>query len=95
MYFVVLVTTKYTSLEEAKAKAPEDIAAHVAHSREAHERGDLVMAGAFLDHPEEPVSTMAVLTSRRAAEEYVQGDPFVRKQMVSGWEIREWANLLP
>ena len=47
------------------------------------------MAGAFLDNPDEPLSTMAVLSSREAAEEYVKGDPFVQKGMTSNWYIRE------
>jgi hypothetical protein len=31
------------------------------------------MAGAFLDDTDEPLSTMAVTSSREAAEEYVKG----------------------
>jgi len=53
----------------------------------------VVMAGAFLDRPDEPLSTMAVCASREAAEEYVRGDPFVVKGKVSGWHIRAWANM--
>ena len=51
------------------------------------------MSGAFIDKKDEPLSTMAVLTSREAAEEYITGDPFVIKGMVSNWYIREWANM--
>lgn len=50
-------------------------------------------AGAFLDHPEEPLGTMAVLASREAAEGFVEGDPLVRHGMVARWTIRAWANL--
>ena len=42
---------------------------------------------------DEPLSTMAVLTSREAAEEYITGDPFVIKGMVNNCYIREWANM--
>jgi uncharacterized protein YciI len=51
------------------------------------------MAGAFLDNPAEPLSTMSVLTSREAAEEYIKGDPFVVNGMVTNWHIRECANM--
>lgn len=51
------------------------------------------MAGAFLDSPDEPLSTMAVLTSRDAAEDFIRGDPFVVKGMVREWHIRMWANM--
>lgn len=74
-------------------QAPEDIAVHVARSKQLHEQGVITMAGAFLDGLEEPLSTMAVLTSREAAEDFVRGDPFVEKGMVREWRIREWANM--
>jgi uncharacterized protein YciI len=92
-YYVVFLTTAYDSFAEAKAKAPELIAAHLARSGELHRGGTLVMAGAFVDRPEEALSTMAVLTSREAAEDFVKGDPFVRNGRVREWHIREWANM--
>ena len=91
-FWVVQLTTRYGSLEEAMQTAPEEMAAHMARSKEFHERGELLMAGAFLDG-DGPVSTMAVLTTREAAEEFARGDPFVLIGMVSGWRVREWANL--
>ena len=75
-YCVVFCVLKYASFEEARTEAPDEIAAHVRHSRELHEDGTLLMAGAFLDENDEPLSTMAVTTSREAAQEYVRGDPF-------------------
>ena len=51
------------------------------------------MSGAFIEKTGEPLSTMGVLTSREAAEEYIKGDPFVLKGMVSNWSLREWANM--
>lgn len=47
-------------------------------SQEFHVAGALLMAGAFLDQPEEPVCTMAVLATGAAAEDYARGDPFAR-----------------
>lgn len=93
-YYVVFFTTKYASLDEARTQAPDDIARHIARTKQFHERGDLVLGGAFLDRPEHPVGTMAVLTSGQAAEDYVRGDPFVLKGMVSSTDIRPWANML-
>ena len=52
------------------------------------------MAGVFLDRPEEPLSTMAVFTSREAADDDIWGDPFVLHGMVSHWHIREWATMV-
>jgi uncharacterized protein YciI len=33
---------------------------------------------------------MAVFTTREAAEEFAEGDPFVLNGVVSRWEIRAW-----
>lgn len=92
-YYVVFVVTKYTSFEEAATKAPDAIATHVKRSKELHEKGTLLLSGAFLDKTDEPLSTMAVHTSYEAAVEYIQGDPFYLNGMISKWYIREWANM--
>jgi len=93
VYYVVFASLKYGNFEEAKVKASEEIVAHIARSKELHKNGTLLMSGAFLNDPEEQLSTMAVLTSREAAEEYLKRDPFFLKGMVSKWYIREWANM--
>jgi uncharacterized protein YciI len=74
-YFVVFCNTKYASFEDAKINAAEDIAAHIKRSHELHEKGTLLMSGAFIEKNDEQLSTMAVLNSREAAEEYIKGDP--------------------
>ncbi len=93
IYFVVQCFLTYPSFEDAKAKAPDEIAAHIKRSKEFHAKGVLVMAGAFLDNHDEPLSTMGVLISREAAEEYLKGDPFYINGMMSNWTIRVWANM--
>jgi uncharacterized protein YciI len=93
-YHVIFMTTTFRSLAEVQATAPAELAAHLARSRQLHTDGVLLMAGAFLDRPEEPLQTMGVLVSREAAEDYARHDPFVRGGMVSDWTIREWANML-
>lgn len=92
-YFVVFCQTRYASFDEALSKAPHLIAEHITRSNELHEQGKLLMSGAFLDNPQEPLSTMGVLATREDAEEYMQGDPFVLAGMVERWYIREWANM--
>jgi uncharacterized protein len=93
-YFVAFLDTKYASIEEAGRLAPDTLAAHMARSQQWHAEGRLLMAGAFLDRPEEPVSTMAVLRTRADAEEFVAGDPFVLAGMVARSDIRPWADIL-
>jgi uncharacterized protein YciI len=92
--FVVFLQTKYTSLDDAQRLAPEVLEGHLARSRQWHADGRLLMAGAFLDRPNEPVSTMAVLPTLEDAEEFAAGDPFVLEGMVASSDIRPWANML-
>ena len=93
MYYVAFFEACYDSLDEATAKVPDVVAVHRARSQEFHARGTLLMSGAFLNNREEKLRTMAVLTTREAAEEYARGDPFVLNGMTSRWYIREWANM--
>jgi uncharacterized protein YciI len=92
-YYVVFMTTKFQSMAQVQSTAPAELASHLARSKQLHEAGVLLMAGAFLDHPEQPVQTMGVLASRQSAEEYARQDPFVQAGMVSGHTIRKWANM--
>ena len=50
------------------------------------------MIGTFANPQEE--GSMAIFTSREAAEEFVRGDPFVVEGVVRSWEIREWNEVL-
>lgn len=93
VYYVVFFETRYDSLEDAISKAPDVIAAHLARSNELHAQGTLLLAGAFLRTSKEQLGTMAICTTREAAEEYARNDPFVLNGMVSTWYIREWTNL--
>jgi uncharacterized protein YciI len=93
-YYVAFFVTSCKSMAEVMAKNASTVAAHLARSNELHKKGSLLMAGAFLDNPDEPVSTMGIFPTREAAEEYAKGDPFVLNGLVTKWYIREWANIL-
>ena len=82
----------YESADEVLTKAAAHFAAHVARGREFHSRGSLLMYGPFGDPQRE--GSMAVFTSREAAEEFVEGDPFVLNGVVRDWHIREWDEAL-
>ena len=94
VYFVACFTTTFHSMEEVRAAAPEALARHLAQSKELQAKGDLLMAGAFLENGDGPVTTMGVLRTREAAEAYAKADPFVQNGMVSVWTVRAWANIL-
>ena len=46
------------------------------------------MTGPFADPQQQ--GSMAIFTTREAAEEFVAGDPFVLNGVVRAWELREW-----
>ena len=93
MYYVVSFEILYDSLEDVVARAPQDLAAHVARSRELHASGSVLMAGAFVQEGDEPLSTMAICPTREAAEAFARGDPFLLHGMVRSWRIREWRDM--
>src|SRR5689334_11155830 len=92
-YFVVTCVLKYASFDEARSSAPDAIKEHIKRSKELHQQGKLLMAGAFIDASDDPLSTMAVTVSHEAAEDYLRGDPFFKMGMIASWTIREWANM--
>lgn len=92
-FFVVFMTTRFSSFADVQGEAPEQLAEHVRTSKQLHERGQLIMAGAFLDRPDEPLRTMGVLRTAEDATRYAENDPFVRAGFVEEWHIRQWANI--
>ncbi len=93
-YCVLFFTTKFKSMDEVRAKAPEALAAHLSRSNQLHKEGKVLMAGAFRGSSAEPIKTMAVFYTREDAEEYAKGDPFLLIGMVSEWHVVDWANIL-
>jgi uncharacterized protein len=82
----------YESADDVASKAPVHFPAHSAHLDEFHSRGTLLMVGTFGNPQEE--GSMAIFTTREAAEEFARGDPFVLNGVVRSWHIREWDEVL-
>ena len=82
----------YDSADDVLAKAPAHFPAHSARVDDFRARGELLIVGTFANPQEE--GSMAIFTSRDAAEEFVAGDPFVLNGVVRNWEIREWNEVL-
>jgi len=71
--------------------AAENFPAHRARYQEFMARGVLLSLGPFTDR----AGSMAVFTTLDAAEEFVEGDPFVRSGVVRAYHIREWTEATP
>lgn len=78
----------YESADDVRAKAPSFFPAHVARWREFQNQGTLLMIGTFANAQEE--GSMAIFTTRDAAEAFAKSDPFVLNGVVRRWSIREW-----
>jgi uncharacterized protein YciI len=66
---------------------------HLRLAQQAHERGELVMAGAF----GEPVDGAVLLFRSDAgstAEDFAKNDPYVREGLVPAWRVRQWHEVL-
>jgi uncharacterized protein YciI len=64
-------------------------AEHLAIAAGAHERGELVLAGAFAD-PTDKALLIFRASDKSVAESFARNDPYVRNGLVKHWEVRAW-----
>jgi uncharacterized protein YciI len=62
---------------------------HIRLAREAHERGQLAMAGAFAN-PVDGAAFVFRADGPRVAEEFARADPYVAHGIVTSWRVRPW-----
>jgi uncharacterized protein YciI len=77
----------YQSSEDFLEKARANLEGHVALIDEFHAAGKLLMTGPFADPRE---GAMSIFTTREAAEEFIERDPFVANGVAKSWVVREW-----
>ena len=82
----------YESADDVASKVPQHFPAHRERFEEFRARGSLLMIGAFGDPQDE--GSMAIFTTREAAEEFARGDPFVLNGVVRNWRVLEWNEVL-
>lgn len=63
---------------------------HLGLVREAHRRGDLVLAGAFAD-PVDGALLVFRTPDRAVVEAFARSDPYVINGLVTQWKIRDWS----
>ena len=66
---------------------------HLRLAWEAHERGELVLAGALTD----PVDSAVLLfkgDSPAAAERFAAADPYVTNGLITRWRVRPWTTVV-
>ena len=83
----------YDFVPDYVERRPEFRSQHLKLAWESHERGELILAGAFTD----PVDGAALLfrcESRAVPERFVAVDPYVTSGLVKQWTIREWTTVV-
>jgi uncharacterized protein YciI len=78
----------YDFVEDMAARRVPFRDAHLALARAAHERGELVIAGAFADPPNGAV--LVFRGERGVVESFVAADPYVANGLVTSWRVRPW-----
>jgi uncharacterized protein YciI len=62
---------------------------HLGLAREAHRRGELILAGALAEPADRAVLVWQT-DDRSAVERFVDADPYVQNGLVTSWIIRPW-----
>jgi uncharacterized protein YciI len=66
---------------------------HLALARAAHDRGELLLAGALAD-PYDRALLVWAPECREAAEAFATVDPYVVNGLVAAWSVRQWNEVL-
>lgn len=85
MYWLLFYDYSADYLERRTPFRPE----HFSWCAPFHERGELLMAGAFAD-PADGAALVFKCDSRDTIQRFVEGDPYRREGLVTGYRIRGW-----
>jgi len=85
MYYILFYKTVDNYVERRKPFRKE----HLKYANAAHERGDLVMAGALAE-PADGAVLVFESGSAAIAEEFAKNDPYVKNGLITEWEVRPW-----
>lgn len=80
---------EYALIDDYLARRAAFREAHLALAREAHRRGDLILAGALAEPTDRAVLVWRT-EDRSVVERFIDGDPYVRNSLVTSWTIRPW-----
>jgi uncharacterized protein YciI len=81
----------YELVEDYLERRPSLRAEHLALAGAAHERGELLLAGALADPYDR---ALLVFTRADVAEAFALADPYVTNGLVSSWTVRQWNEVL-
>jgi uncharacterized protein len=79
----------YDVVEGFADKRPPFRGAHLELIRNAHARGELLLAGA-LGNPPDGALLVFRAESADVVERFARGDPYVTNGLVKSWRVRPW-----
>jgi uncharacterized protein len=88
-HFLLFYTTTPDYLERRGEYRTE----HLRLAWEAHERGELVLAGALAE-PADGALFLFRGESPEAAEAFARADPYVEQGLITEWRVREWSTVV-
>jgi uncharacterized protein YciI len=88
-YYLLLYEVVDNFLERRAPFRP----AHLKLVQQAHERGELVMAGSFRD-PVDGALLLFRAEDPSTAERFANTDPYVSEGLVAAWRVRRWHEVL-
>lgn len=66
---------------------------HLQRAWDAHARGELILAGAYLD-PTDGSAALFKADSVDVVERFAAADPYVRGGLVTRWHVRKWTTVV-
>ena len=83
----------YEVVDDYLERRAEFRGAHLGLAAAAHERGELLLAGAYGDPPQ---GAVLVFTGDDAsvAERFAQSDPYVVNGLIARWRVEPWTEVL-
>jgi uncharacterized protein len=86
MAYFALIYELVDDYIERRAKFRDE---HLKLARELHARGEIVLAGAFAEPPDQALLVFRA-ADRSVPEAFVSKDPYVTNGLVKSWKIRPW-----
>jgi uncharacterized protein YciI len=83
----------YELVDDYLERRPALRAQHLELACAAHERGELLLAGALAD-PYDRALLVFTGDSPEIAEEFARNDPYVINGLVTAWTVRQWNEVL-
>ncbi len=85
MYYILF----YQTIENYVERRIQYREKHLAFAQAAHDRGELILAGA-LDNPVDKAVLIFKGDDQSVAEKFVKNDPYVLNGLITSWEVRPW-----